>query len=115
MDLLDSTLIAVWFVHFFQSRHKHLGVVHDNALCTCSFNFFSLVPINVLNPKVSLLKNLMADAFFLLHCQAVSMQMDELYCHCHICSSTPIGLIQLPPRRSFFCQKNHDMSAYTES
>lgn len=54
--------------------------------------------------------------FFLFsHCQAESMQMDELYCHCHICSSAPIGLIQLPHRRSFFCQKNHDMSVYTES
>lgn len=45
-------------------------------------------------------------SFFLSHCQVVSMQMDELYCcHCHICSSVPIGLIQLPHRRTFFCQK----------
>lgn len=63
-----------------------------------------------------ILKSVLVAFFFLLsHCQAESMQMDELYCHCHICSSAPIGLIQLLHRRSLFCQKHHDMSVYTKS
>lgn len=53
------------------------------------FYFVKLTSLNFTKPSLSAPKNIksvmLADAF----CHVVRMQMDELYCHCHICSSTP--------------------------
>lgn len=134
--LLGSALL---FLPFLQSRPNYVHV--GSTVCVKCLNpKWLMYMLNKLLPGVSFCKTnflkccraktftfkefekvlwwLMLFFFFFFlssHCQAVSMQMDELYCHCRICSSAPIGLIQLPHRRSFFCQKNHDMSVYTES